>query len=102
MESPYYKSKNQEEMQRSILPFETTDQRKRSIWVLSSQSLWGPSVGSTYPFPRLLHLIPSLHTVSTESLLCAKYCNRSWENKVHQSKSLLTKTLYSRKYILFM
>ena len=89
MESPYYKSKNQEEMQRSILPFETTDQRKRSIWVLSRQSLWGPSVGSTYPFPRVLHLILSSHTVSTESLLCAKYCNRSWENKVLAHKDFI-------------
>lgn len=68
MESPYYKSKNQEEMQRSILPFETTDQRKG---VLSSQSLWGPSVESTYPFRRVLHLILSSHTVNTEILLCA-------------------------------
>lgn len=41
MESPYYKSKNQEEMQRSILPFETTDQRKGVLSSLCGDPLLG-------------------------------------------------------------
>ena len=67
---------------------------KKEYVGLSSQFLWGPSVESTYPFPRVLHLILSSHSVNMDSLLCAKYCNRSWENKLHQSKSLLTKTIF--------
>ena len=68
--------------------------KKKEYAGLSSQFLWEPSVGSTYPFPRVSHLILSSHTVNMDSLLCAQYCNRSWENKLHQSKSLLTKTIF--------
>lgn len=68
-----------------FLPFETTDQRKG---VLSS--LCRVPIGSNLPIPQVTFDPVITHCKHWDLTMC----NRSWENKVHQSRSPYSQRLY--------